>query len=92
MSGAMCKLALSVFSERHVPVMGYLIIKVLIGFFVTTWAMLAGFGTKKNNRAQVFKGRAGTVVNLIVLFVGVAFFAWGFFPIIADRFPSQKSQ
>lgn len=44
---------------------------VIIGIAIIIWAFRAGIGTREFNRAQIFQGPTGGIVNLIVIAVGV---------------------
>lgn len=50
----------------------------IIGVALVIWAIVAGFGTAENNRAQVFQSPVGVFVNLLVLIGGLTLSIWGF--------------
>jgi hypothetical protein len=54
-------------------------IKAIIGIALIVWALWAGFGTDEANRARVFQGPVGILVNFILLLVGAGFLGWAFF-------------
>lgn len=56
-----------------------MIIKIIIGIALILWALLAGFGTPESNRARVFQGPVGILVNFIVLLLGAGLVIWAFF-------------
>ena len=45
---------------------------VIIGIALIIWAFSAGIGTRESNRAQIFQGPVGSLVNLVVIIVGIA--------------------
>lgn len=55
------------------------IIAGLIGIGLLLWAFRAGIGTRESNRAEVFSGRVGSVVNGVVLVIAAILIWWGFF-------------
>ena len=54
-------------------------IKVIIGIALVVWSLWAGMGTRELNRAQIFQGPVGTLVNLIVLLAGLGLVVSAFF-------------
>ena len=48
-----------------------------IGFSLCIWAFGVGYGTYENNRAGIFQGRIGHIVNCIVVLIGFGLIAWG---------------
>jgi hypothetical protein len=54
-------------------------ILAIIGFSICIWAFGTGYGTSPNNRAAIFAGSVGTIVNGIVVLIGLGLIAWGIF-------------
>jgi len=44
----------------------------IVGFALVLWGFSAGFGTRENNRAQIFQGPVGTFVNLAIIVIGIS--------------------
>ena len=45
---------------------------LIIGLGLLLWRSYARNGTRENNRAQIFYGPIGDIVNLVILGVGVS--------------------
>ena len=51
----------------------------IVGIGLILWGFGTGFGTRENNRAQIFQGPVGTLVNLAVIVVGISMAVSAFF-------------
>lgn len=51
----------------------------IAGVGILLWGLFAGLLTRENNKAEVFSGPIGCLVNGVVLFVAVLLIWWGFF-------------
>lgn len=51
----------------------------LAGIALLLWGFSAGIGTRESNKAEVFAGPVGCIVNGIVLMIALALIWWGFF-------------
>ena len=51
----------------------------LIGVGIALWALSAGLLTREGNKAEVFAGPVGCIVNGVVLAIAAALIWWGFF-------------
>ncbi len=51
----------------------------IIGIGLILWGFGAGFGTRENNRAQIFQGSVGSLVNLAVIVAGISMAVSAFF-------------
>lgn len=52
--------------------------KFFIGLAIIIWAIWAGIGTRESNRAKIFQGPVGALVNLIIIAVGLILIALQF--------------
>lgn len=50
----------------------------IIGVVIVVWAIWAGIGTRENNRALIFQGPVGSLVNIAVIVIGIAVAVAGF--------------
>lgn len=48
----------------------------IVGLLILLWSLGAGFMTRPGNRAEVFSGPVGKIVNLVVVLVGAAILVW----------------
>lgn len=55
------------------------IIAGLVGIGLLLWGLSAGVLTHESNKAEVFAGSVGCMVNGIVLLIAIALIWWGFF-------------
>jgi hypothetical protein len=51
----------------------------LAGIGLLLWGFAAGVGTRESNKAPVFAGPVGCLVNGMVLIISIALIWWGFF-------------
>ena len=51
----------------------------VIGIVLILWGLWAGFGTRENNRAQVFQGPVGVFVNFAVIVAGLLMLVFAIF-------------
>jgi len=58
-------------------VMGFLI--GLAGIGILIWGFTAGIGTRESNKAPIFAGPVGCIVNGAVLIIAALLIWWGFF-------------
>ena len=57
--------------------MGFLI--GLAGIGILIWGFTAGIGTRESNKAPIFAGPVGCIVNGAVLIIAALLIWWGFF-------------
>ena len=50
----------------------------IAGIVMVLWAIWAGMGTRENNRAMVFQGPAGTLLNIVAVVIGAVMIFTGF--------------
>jgi hypothetical protein len=54
-------------------------IMVIIGLLIVVWAAWAGGGGNPANAAELFRGPAGRVLNILAIIIGISLILLGIF-------------